>query len=135
MVQPIPVSGRRPYTSDMSSERFDWSERQASQPAPSPAGYAPAGPAHAGLAQAGPPAGQPGGSAPSALVVRTQRSEHTLQPGTVYRVGRDPKSDIFLNDSRVSWHHGVLRVNGDKWVFETAAAPTEPSSGSRRLTG
>jgi ABC transport system ATP-binding/permease protein len=117
----------------MSSERFDWSEREASQPAPSPAGYAPAGPAHAGLAQAGPPAGQLGGSAPSALVVRTQRSEHTLQPGTVYRVGRDPKSDISMNDSRVSWHHGVLRVNGDKWVFEDGGSTNGTFLGQQKV--
>src|SRR6202167_3591703 len=143
MVEPIPVSGQRPYTSDMPPERFDWSERQPSQAAPSSAGYAPAGPAPAGLAQAGPPAtpGSPavkapppaGGSAASALVVRTQRSEHTMQPGTVYRVGRDPKSDISMNDSRVSWHHGVLRVNGDKWVFEDGGSTNGTFLGQQKV--
>ncbi|MGH3189681.1 MAG: FHA domain-containing protein [Streptosporangiaceae bacterium] len=127
----------------MPPERFDWSERPPSQPAPSPAGYAPVGPAHAGLAQAGPPAapgspavmaaGQPDGSAASTLVVRTQRSEHTLQPGTVYRVGRDPKSEISIADSRVSWHHGVLRVDGDKWVFEDGGSTNGTFLGQQKV--
>ena len=127
----------------MPSERFDWSDRQPSQPAPSPAGYAPAGPAHAGLAQAGPPAGagspafnaagQPGGFVASALVVRTQRSDHTLQPGTVCRVGRDPKSDISMNDSRVSWHHGVFKVDGGKWVFEDGGSTNGTFLGQQKV--
>jgi len=143
MVHPIPVCGRRPYTSDMPSERFDWSERQPSQPASSPAGYAPAGPAHAGLAQAGPPAGAgspafnaagpPGGSAASTLVVRTQRSEHTLLPGTVYRVGRDPKSDISMADSRVSWHHGAFRVDAGKWAFEDGGSTNGTFLGQQKV--
>jgi hypothetical protein len=143
MVEPIPVTGQRPYTSDMPPERFDWSERQPSQAAPSSGGYAPAGPAPAGLAQAGPPAtpGSPpvngppptGGSAASALVVRTQRSEHTMQPGTVYRVGRDPKSDISMTDSRVSWQHGVFKVAGDKWVFEDVGSTNGTFLGQQKV--
>jgi len=127
----------------MPSEGFDWSERPPSQQAPSPAGYAPAGPAHAGLAQAGPPAGagspafnaagQPGGSAASTLVVRTQRAEHTLQPGTVYRVGRDPKSDISMTDSRVSWHHGVFKIAGGKWVFEDGGSTNGTFLGQQKV--
>jgi ABC transport system ATP-binding/permease protein len=53
-----------------------------------------------------------------ALVVRTRSSEHTLRGGTIYRIGRDPKSDIVVADSRVSWRHGALRVEGDGWLLE-----------------
>src|ERR1700733_2602275 len=143
MVHPIPVSGRRPYTSDMPPERFDWSERQQSQAVPPSAGYAPAGPSPAGLAQAGPPATpgspagkappSPGGTAASPLMVRTQRSEHTLQPGTVYRIGRDPKSDISMTDSRVSWQHGVFKVAGDKWVFEDVGSTNGTFLGQQKV--
>ncbi len=46
------------------------------------------------------------------------RSVHRMKPGTIYRIGRDPKSDIVMTDSRVSWRHGVLRVDGDSWIIE-----------------
>ena len=46
------------------------------------------------------------------------RSVHRMKPGTTYRIGRDPKSDIVMTDSRVSWQHAVLRVDGDAWIVE-----------------
>ncbi len=124
----------------MPPERFDWSERQPSQAPPSPAGYAPVGQAPAGLAQAAPPA-TPGSSpvkAPppsgrSALVVRAPRSEHTLQPGPAYRVGRDTKADVSITDSRVSWNHGVLKVDGDKWVFEDVGSTNGTFLGQQKV--
>jgi ABC-type multidrug transport system ATPase subunit/pSer/pThr/pTyr-binding forkhead associated (FHA) protein len=67
------------------------------------------------------------------LVVRTQRSDHALQPGTVCRVGRDPKSDISMTDSRVSWHHGVFKVDGDKWVFEDGGSTNGTFLGQQKV--
>ena len=32
------------------------------------------------------------------LVVRTRQSDHRLQAGTTYRLGRDPDSDIVMSD-------------------------------------
>ncbi|MGW3069552.1 FHA domain-containing protein, partial [Streptomyces sp. NPDC001130] len=32
-------------------------------------------------------------------------------------VGRDPLSDIVLDDARVSWHHAVLRCDHDHWIL------------------
>ena len=64
---------------------------------------------------------QPGDLEPDAapsLLVRTRRSDHHMQAGTTYRVGRDPDADIAFTDSRVSWRHGVLRADGGRWVFE-----------------
>ena len=46
------------------------------------------------------------------------RSVHRMKPGTTYRIGRDPKSDIVMTDSRVSWRHAVVRVDGDAWIVE-----------------
>jgi ABC transport system ATP-binding/permease protein len=56
-------------------------------------------------------------AAPS-LLVRTVRSTHRLDSGQVYRIGRDEKADIPLNDARVSWEHAVLRTEGPVWVLE-----------------
>jgi ABC-type multidrug transport system ATPase subunit/ABC-type multidrug transport system permease subunit len=60
----------------------------------------------------GAPPGPPG------LEVRSRRSVHELSPGTTYSIGRDPKSDIVMTDSRVSWRHAVLRVDGGGWIIE-----------------
>ncbi|MCM1947079.1 FHA domain-containing protein, partial [Streptomyces sp. G2] len=40
-----------------------------------------------------------------------------MNPGRVYRVGRDPTSDIVLVDARASWHHAVLRAAGGQWTL------------------
>jgi ABC transport system ATP-binding/permease protein len=53
-----------------------------------------------------------------ALLVRTRRSDHRLESGTEYRIGRDPGADIVLSDARVSWHHAVLKTDGAGWVLE-----------------
>ena len=108
---------------DMSSERFDWSDREPPQPGPAQAGLAPAGLASAGLAPATPPD----------LVVRTRRSVHQFQGGTTYRIGRDPKSDIVLTDSRVSWRHGMLRIAGSAWILEDLGSTNGTFLGPQRL--
>ena len=113
----------------MPPERFDWSDHPPPQASPSPAGLAPAG-----LAEAAPPqGGASGGSAPPDLVVRTRRSDHQLKAGTTYRIGRDPKSDIVMTDSRVSWHHGVLRVDGDDWIVEDLGSTNGTFLGLQRV--
>jgi ABC transport system ATP-binding/permease protein len=113
----------------MPPERFDWSDRRPPQASPSPAGLAPAG-----LAEAAPPQG--GAAAPSGppdLVVRTRRSDHQLTAGTTYYIGRDPKADIVMTDSRVSWRHGVLRVDGDGWIIEDLGSTNGTFLGLQRL--
>jgi ABC-type multidrug transport system ATPase subunit/ABC-type multidrug transport system permease subunit len=52
------------------------------------------------------------------LLVRTRRSDHRLDGGAEYRIGRDPAGDIVLDDARVSWRHAVLKVDGQSWVLE-----------------
>jgi ABC-type multidrug transport system ATPase subunit len=66
------------------------------------------------------------------LVVRTRSAEHTLHGGTIYRIGRDPKSDIVLADERVSWKHGVLRVVGDEWLLEDIGSTNGTFVGAER---
>jgi len=92
-------------------------------------GPAPAGFAQAGLAEA-PAAGAP---AVPALVVRTRSAEHTLHGGSTYRVGRDPKSDIVVADSRVSWRHVALRVDGDGWLLEDVGSTNGTFIGLERI--
>src|SRR5580692_2104276 len=124
----------------MPPEHSDWPGQQPPQAgsiSPGPAAFAPAG-----LAEAAPPQGpSPQGASPQAgpgtaapaLVVRTRRSDHTLQAGTTYRIGRDPKSDIVVADSRVSWRHGVLRNDGDGWVLEDVGSTNGTFLGLQRV--
>ena len=51
------------------------------------------------------------------LLVRTRRSDHRLESGTEYRIGRDPAADIVLDDPRVSWRHAILKADGQSWVL------------------
>ena len=67
------------------------------------------------------------------LVVRTRRSDHKFREGSTYRIGRDPQSDIVMTDSRVSWKHGVLRVEGEAWVLEDAGSTNGTFLGARRV--
>ena len=67
------------------------------------------------------------------LVVKTQGTDQTLRAGSQYRVGRDPQSDIVIDDSRVSWRHAVLRVDRDAWVLEDAGSTNGTFLGTRRI--
>ena len=52
------------------------------------------------------------------LAVRAQGSDRTLPAGPSYTIGRDPQSDIVVNDERVSWKHAVLRLDNGAWLLE-----------------
>src|SRR5579863_1632716 len=109
----------------MPPEHFDWSDGQQPQAGPSAAGAAPAG-----LAEAAP---RSAGSAVPTLVVRTRRSDHTLHGGTTYTIGRDPTADIVVLDSRVSWRHGQVRVEGNGWLLEDVGSTNGTFVGLQRL--
>src|SRR5215470_11908410 len=68
-----------------------------------------------------------------ALVVRTPDAELSLSAGRSYFVGRDPQSDIVINDSRVSWRHAVLRTDGAAWLFEDVGSTNGTFQGRDRV--
>ncbi|QOV33621.1 ATP-binding cassette domain-containing protein [Streptomyces ferrugineus] len=51
------------------------------------------------------------------LVMETESGSTVLTPGRDYRVGRDPLSDIVIDDARVSWHHAVFHPEADHWTL------------------
>src|SRR6476661_48007 len=52
------------------------------------------------------------------LAVRAQGSDRTLPAGPSYTIGRDPKSDIVVDEDRVSGQHAVLKLDRGSWVLE-----------------
>ena len=67
------------------------------------------------------------------LAVQTQGSDRTLQAGPSYTIGRDPQSDILINDDRVSWHHAVLRHEHGSWVLEDTGSTNGTYLSSERV--
>ena len=52
------------------------------------------------------------------LVLETESGSTVMTPGRDYHVGRDPLSDVVIDDARVSWHHAVLRPEADHWTLQ-----------------
>ncbi|WP_251091968.1 FHA domain-containing protein [Streptomyces sp. Caat 7-52] len=50
------------------------------------------------------------------LVLETETGATVMTPSHDYLIGRDPLSDIVLDDVRVSWHHAVLRCDDGHWT-------------------
>ena len=96
-------------------------------------GPGPAGFAQAGLAEPPAAAGPAGASAAPTLVVRTRSSEHTLRGGTDLPHRPRPQVRHRVDDSRVSWRHGVLRVEGDEWLLEDVGSTNGTFVGPQRI--
>ncbi|SES23745.1 FHA modulated ABC efflux pump with fused ATPase and integral membrane subunits [Streptomyces sp. yr375] len=67
------------------------------------------------------------------LVLETETGTTVLIPGHDYHVGRDPLSDIFIDDTRVSWHHAVLRPDGGHWTIEDEHSTNGTYADGRRV--
>ncbi|KOU19584.1 ABC transporter ATPase [Streptomyces sp. WM6372] len=61
---------------------------------------------------------RPGVPTAPELVLETDAGTTAMVPGRTYHVGRDPLCEICLDDARVSWHHAILRPDGDHWTVE-----------------
>jgi ABC transport system ATP-binding/permease protein len=68
-----------------------------------------------------------------ALVVRTQGSDRSLEAGRSYSIGRNPESDIVVNEARVSWRHAVLRIEGATWLLEDVGSTNGTFLGAERV--
>ncbi len=68
-----------------------------------------------------------------ALVVRTQGSDRSLEAGPSYSIGRNPESDIVVNEARVSWRHAVLRLDGTTWLLEDVGSTNGTFLGAQRV--
>ena len=51
------------------------------------------------------------------LVLDNNGQRTILEPGRSYALGRDPKSDVAVDDSRVSWRHATIAFSGTGWVL------------------
>ncbi|MEG3630160.1 FHA domain-containing protein [Streptomyces poriticola] len=61
---------------------------------------------------------RPGAPTAPELVLETDTGSTVMSPSRDYHVGRDPLSDIVIDDDRVSWHHAVLRAEHDHWTLQ-----------------
>src|SRR6266702_1717404 len=68
-----------------------------------------------------------------AIIVRTQGSDRSLQAGPAYSIGRNPESDIVVDESRVSWRHAVLRLEGTTWLLEDLGSTNGTFMGAQRV--
>ncbi|WP_409474207.1 FHA domain-containing protein [Streptomyces sp. HC307] len=76
---------------------------------------------------------QPVASTAPELVLETETGSTVMTPVRDYRVGRDPLSDIVLDDDRVSWHHAVLRPNGGHWTLKDEHSTNGTYADGRRI--
>ncbi|MET9933706.1 FHA domain-containing protein, partial [Streptomyces sp. NPDC006324] len=60
---------------------------------------------------------RPAASAAPDLVLEIDGDATLMDPSRVYRIGRDPASDIVLSDARASWHHAVLSASAGRWTL------------------
>src|SRR5258708_10673697 len=69
------------------------------------------------------------------LQVRTRRSDLTLDTSqkAVFIIGRDPNADISFDDTRVSWEHARLPVEGGIWVYEDPRSTNGTFLGTERV--
>ncbi|MFD8390741.1 FHA domain-containing protein [Streptomyces sp. NPDC059680] len=67
------------------------------------------------------------------LVLETDTGSTIMSPGHDYHVGRDPLSDIVLDDARVSWHHAVLRCDDDRWTLTDQHSTNGTYADGRRI--
>ncbi|MGW7053184.1 FHA domain-containing protein [Streptomyces sp. NPDC054887] len=70
---------------------------------------------------------------PPELVLETEAGSTLISPSRDYHVGRDPLSDIVIDDARVSWHHAVLRPESDHWTLEDEHSTNGTFAEGRRI--
>ncbi|MCR8941318.1 FHA domain-containing protein [Streptomyces sp. OUCMDZ-4982] len=74
-------------------------------------------------------------AAPTApeLVLETDLGSTVMSPSRDYHVGRDPESDIVIDDDRVSWHHAVLHPEAGHWLLQDEDSTNGTYTGGHRV--
>ncbi|MEV7898690.1 FHA domain-containing protein [Streptomyces cyaneofuscatus] len=74
-------------------------------------------------------------AAPTApeLVLETDIGSTVMSPSRDYHVGRDPESDIVIDDARVSWHHAVLHPEAGHWLLQDEDSTNGTYTGGHRI--
>ncbi|MGW6286663.1 FHA domain-containing protein [Streptomyces sp. NPDC055107] len=67
------------------------------------------------------------------LVLETDLGSTVMSPSRDYHVGRDPESDVVIDDIRVSWHHAILHPEADHWTIEDEDSTNGTYTGGRRI--
>ncbi|RPK80456.1 FHA domain-containing protein [Streptomyces sp. ADI98-10] len=67
------------------------------------------------------------------LVLETDLGSTVMSPSRDYHVGRDPDSDIVIDDIRVSWHHAILHPEAGHWTIEDEDSTNGTYTGGRRI--
>ncbi|MEU1653000.1 FHA domain-containing protein [Streptomyces pristinaespiralis] len=76
---------------------------------------------------------RPGTPTAPALVMETDSGSTVMDPTRAYHVGRDPLSDIVIDDPRVSWHHAVLRADDGHWTVADENSTNGTYAEGRRI--
>ncbi|WP_395292756.1 FHA domain-containing protein [Kitasatospora hibisci] len=74
-----------------------------------------------------------GASTAPPLVLVTDTDSQLIDPRRAYHVGRDPTSEIVLDDPRVSWHHAVLRADDGHWLLDDVGSTNGTFTDGRRI--
>ncbi|MFD4130505.1 FHA domain-containing protein [Streptomyces globisporus] len=67
------------------------------------------------------------------LVLETDLGSTVMSPSRDYHVGRDPGSDIVIDDDRVSWHHAILHPEDGHWTLEDEDSTNGTYTAGRRI--
>ncbi|MEV6651843.1 FHA domain-containing protein [Streptomyces sp. NPDC051219] len=67
------------------------------------------------------------------LILEIDGGSTVMSPSRVYHVGRDPLSEIVVDDARVSWHHAVLRPAAGHWTLEDEHSTNGTYAEGRRI--
>ncbi|WP_405851566.1 FHA domain-containing protein [Streptomyces sp. NBC_00090] len=70
-----------------------------------------------------------------ALILEIGGDATLMNPSRVYRIGRDPTSDIVLSDARASWHHALLRAVNGHWDLTDEDSTNGTFADGLRLAG
>ncbi|MDV9187536.1 FHA domain-containing protein [Streptomyces sp. SR27] len=69
------------------------------------------------------------------LVLEIDGDATRMNPSRVYRIGRDPTSDVVLSDARASWHHAVLGAVGARWTLTDEGSTNGTFTDGTRVAG